>query len=55
MVETYLHLQTDEWMLYETAALVSSANRTLCTGRLWKEDGTLAVVIAQEGVIRAQL
>ncbi len=34
--------------------LLSVSNRTLMHGRLWKEDGTLAVTVAQEGLVRLQ-
>ena len=32
--------------------VVSVGGRALVLGRLWKQDGTLAVSVAQEGVVR---
>lgn len=44
--------RADEWMLYEIESPRFIGNRALCLGRLWKRDGTLAVSVAQEGVVR---
>jgi len=44
----------DEWMLYECESPISCGSRSLAHGRLWKEDGTLAVSVSQEGLIRGK-
>ncbi|CAH1800268.1 unnamed protein product [Owenia fusiformis] len=44
--------RADEWMLYECESPQAGGNRAMVSGRLWREDGTLAVTVAQEGLIR---
>ncbi|XP_033741957.1 acyl-coenzyme A thioesterase 8-like [Pecten maximus] len=44
--------KANEWMLYEIESPQCGAGKALSLGRLWKQDGTLAVSIAQEGVVR---
>ena len=44
--------RADEWMLYECESPRACGGRALSFGRLYKQDGTLAVSTAQEGVIR---
>ncbi|KAK3578954.1 hypothetical protein CHS0354_034743 [Potamilus streckersoni] len=44
--------RVDEWMLYEIFSPQCGSGRALCYGRVWKRDGTLAMSIAQEGVVR---
>ena len=39
-------------MLQSIILLLSVGARCLTLGRIWKEDGTLAVSVAQEGVVR---
>uniref|UniRef100_UPI00398EA5C7 acyl-coenzyme A thioesterase 8 n=1 Tax=Pristiophorus japonicus TaxID=55135 RepID=UPI00398EA5C7 len=42
--------RSDEWMLYECESPWSGGCRGLVQGRLWKQNGVLAVSCAQEGV-----
>ncbi|XP_046579458.1 acyl-coenzyme A thioesterase 8-like [Haliotis rubra] len=42
----------DEWMLYEKESPHCGDGRAMTLGRLWKRDGTLAMSVAQEGVVR---
>ncbi|KAF9989221.1 Acyl-CoA thioesterase 8, partial [Entomortierella chlamydospora] len=42
--------RADEWLLY--VCETSGCDRGLTFGRIYKEDGTLAVSVAQEGVVR---
>ncbi|KAG0262595.1 Acyl-CoA thioesterase 8 [Actinomortierella ambigua] len=44
--------RADEWMLYVCESPRSGCDRGLAFGRIYKEDGTLAVSVAQEGVVR---
>ncbi|KAF9212316.1 Acyl-CoA thioesterase 8 [Podila verticillata] len=44
--------RADEWMLYVCETPRSGCDRGLAFGRIYKEDGTLAVTVAQEGVVR---
>ncbi|KAG0357719.1 Acyl-CoA thioesterase 8 [Gamsiella multidivaricata] len=44
--------RADEWMLYVCESPRSGCDRGLTFGRIYKEDGTLAVSVAQEGVVR---
>ncbi|KAF9363620.1 Acyl-CoA thioesterase 8 [Mortierella sp. NVP85] len=46
--------RADEWMLYVCETPRSGDDRGLTFGRIYKEDGTLAVSVAQEGVVRLQ-
>lgn len=44
--------RADEWMLYEQESSTALDGRAFCRGRIWTADGTLAMSVAQEGVIR---
>lgn len=44
--------RADEWMLYEMESPRARAGRGLVFGRIFTQDGTLAVSVAQEGLIR---
>ncbi|KAF9431211.1 Acyl-CoA thioesterase 8 [Podila epigama] len=44
--------RADEWMLYVCESPRSGCDRGLTFGRIYREDGTLAVSVAQEGVVR---
>ncbi|KAF9096229.1 Acyl-CoA thioesterase 8 [Mortierella sp. AM989] len=46
--------RADEWMLYVCESPRSGCDRGLAFGRIYTEDGTLAVSIAQEGVVRME-
>ena len=46
--------RADEWMLYEVESPRLTGSRALTLGRLWKQDGTLAVSVAQEGIVRLE-
>eukprot|EP00924_Labyrinthula_sp_SR-Ha-C_P001693 snap_masked-scaffold_18-processed-gene-6.54-mRNA-1 protein AED:0.21 eAED:0.24 QI:0/-1/0/1/-1/1/1/0/342 len=45
-------VQLNEWCLYETEAVRTANGRALCFGKVFRQDGTLAVTVAQEGVLR---
>lgn len=44
--------RVDEWMLYESFSPHAGNGKAFCLGRVWKQDGTLAMSVAQEGVVR---
>jgi acyl-CoA thioesterase II len=44
--------RADEWLLYEMHSPRVAGERGLAFGKIYKRDGTLAVTVAQEGVIR---
>jgi acyl-CoA thioesterase II len=44
--------RADEWMLYEQISSTANDGRAFCRGQLWRRDGTLAMTVAQEGVLR---
>lgn len=44
--------RVDEWMLYEAFSPHAGNGKAFCIGRIWKQDGTLAMSVAQEGVVR---
>ncbi|XP_069113679.1 acyl-coenzyme A thioesterase 8-like isoform X2 [Argopecten irradians] len=46
--------KANEWMLFEVESPQCGAGKALSLGRLWRQDGTLAVSLAQEGVVRTQ-
>ncbi|KAF9133003.1 Acyl-CoA thioesterase 8 [Mortierella sp. GBA39] len=46
--------RADEWLLYVCETPRSGCDRGLTFGRIYKEDGTLAISVAQEGVVRLQ-
>ncbi|KAF8949613.1 Acyl-CoA thioesterase 8, partial [Entomortierella lignicola] len=46
--------RADEWLLYVCETPRSGCDRGLTFGRIYKEDGTLAVSVAQEGVVRME-
>ncbi|XP_009231940.1 acyl-coenzyme A thioesterase 8 isoform X3 [Pongo abelii] len=46
--------RADHWMLYECESPWAGGSRGLVHGRLWRQDGVLAVTCAQEGVIRVK-
>ncbi|XP_057558549.1 acyl-coenzyme A thioesterase 8 isoform X1 [Hippopotamus amphibius kiboko] len=46
--------RADHWMLYECESAWAGGSRALVHGRLWRQDGVLAVSCAQEGVIRVK-
>nr|XP_036862114.1 acyl-coenzyme A thioesterase 8-like [Manis javanica] len=46
--------RADHWMLYECESPWAGGCRGLVHGRLWRQDGVLAVTCAQEGVIRVK-
>jgi hypothetical protein len=41
--------RADEWLLYETESPRSCGGRGLSTGRLFTQDGTLVISVAQVG------
>lgn len=51
----YSPVRADQWLLFELHSPRAAHNRVLTTGRLYKQDGTLAVSIVQEGLIRPKL
>lgn len=46
--------RADEWLLYVTYSPRSNDGRGLSFGYIFRQDGTLVVTCAQEGVIRLQ-
>ncbi len=44
--------RADDWLLYQQTAISSSSARGLAGGALFTRDGTLAVTVVQEGLIR---
>jgi acyl-CoA thioesterase II len=44
--------RADEWLLYDTESPTSQHGRGLARGRIFTQDGRLAVSVIQEGVIR---
>ena len=44
--------RADEWLLYQQTAFSSSSARGMAGGALFTRDGTLAVTVVQEGLIR---
>ena len=42
----------DEWLLYAIESPSATGGRGLVQGRIYKQDGTLVALVAQEGVIR---
>ncbi|GAA6038500.1 hypothetical protein JCM8097_004597 [Rhodosporidiobolus ruineniae] len=51
----YADTDAHDWNLYYMESPVTSNGRGLALGRIYKRDGTLAVVCTQEGVVRAAL
>lgn len=47
--------RSDEWMLYQCESPFAGNSRGMNFGRLWRKDGTLAVSVAQECLIRPKL
>jgi len=45
-------LRADEWMLYDMESPTSSGARGLARGFMFARDGTLAVSMVQEGLMR---
>ncbi|GAA1903796.1 acyl-CoA thioesterase II [Streptomyces sodiiphilus] len=44
--------RADEWLLYDTESPTSQNGRGLARGRIFTQDGKLAVSVIQEGVVR---
>lgn len=44
-----------EWLLFVMEAQAAGDGRGLVHGRIYTQDGKLAVVVQQEGVVRAQV
>ena len=44
--------RADEWLLYDQQAISTGAARGLATGSIFRQDGTLAVTVVQEGLAR---
>jgi acyl-CoA thioesterase II len=45
-------LRADDWLLYHTHSPSAAAGRGFATGQVFCADGTLAVSVAQEGLVR---
>ena len=45
-------LRADEWLLYDMESPTSSGARGLARGFMFTKDGTLAVSMVQEGLMR---
>ena len=44
--------RADEWLLYDQAAVSTGGARGLASGAIYRQDGTLAVTVVQEGLAR---
>jgi len=44
--------RVDEWLLFEVGPLRATGGRLLCEGRVWRQDGQLAISVRQEGLFR---
>ena len=44
--------RADEWLLHVQRTPSASFGRGLATGSIYREDGALAVTVAQEGIVR---
>ena len=44
--------RADDWLLYHTHSASAAAGRGFATGQVYCADGTLAVSVAQEGLVR---
>jgi acyl-CoA thioesterase-2 len=44
--------RADEWLLYDQESPAASGGRGLALGRIFRRDGTLAVSVVQEGLVR---
>jgi acyl-CoA thioesterase-2 len=44
--------RADEWLLYDQQAISTGAARGLASGSIYRQDGTLAVTVVQEGLAR---
>ena len=45
-------LRADEWLLYHQKSPFAGGARGLAEGFIFRQDGTLAVMVIQEGLIR---
>jgi acyl-CoA thioesterase-2 len=45
-------IRADEWLLFEQEAASYSGSRSIASGKLFTKDGTLAVSVRQEALIR---
>ena len=46
--------RADEWLLYDQFAVSTSSSRGLAAGRIFTRDGTLAISVVQEGLVRIE-
>ncbi len=44
--------RADDWLLYDQSAISSGAARGLAGGAIYSSDGTLAITVVQEGLVR---
>jgi acyl-CoA thioesterase II len=44
--------RADEWLLYDQSAISTGAARGLAGGNIYRQDGTLAITVVQEGLAR---
>jgi acyl-CoA thioesterase II len=44
--------RADDWLLYDQQAISSVSARGLATGAIYSSDGTLAITVVQEGLVR---
>lgn len=51
----YNAADASEWLLFVMETQAAGNGRGLVHGRIYRQDGTLAVVCQQEGVVRAQV
>ena len=46
--------RADEWLLYDQESPSASGARGLARGEIYRQDGTLAVSVVQEGLLRVR-
>ncbi|CAN0493230.1 unnamed protein product, partial [Phaeothamnion confervicola] len=44
--------RVDDWLLYDQSSISSGAARGLAGGAIFSSDGTLAITVVQEGLVR---
>jgi acyl-CoA thioesterase-2 len=44
--------RADDWLLYDQSAISTGSARGLAGGAIFTSDGTLAVTVVQEGLVR---
>ncbi len=50
----YQPFEVHEWLLFIMQTQAASNGRGVAMGRIYREDGTLVAVVAQEGLVRGR-